>query len=68
MQSCHVQHRKENFQVDKINKRTYSSIMNKQISFTNMYVRTPAKALCWAQERSTGSDLGNIPGSQGFCK
>ena len=55
-------------QVDKKSKRTYSSIMNKQISFTKMYVRTPAVALCWAQERSTGSDLGNIPGSQGFCK
>ena len=55
-------------QVDKKHKRTYSNIMNKQISFTKMYVRTPAVALCWALERSTGSDLGNIPGLQGFCK
>ena len=55
-------------QVDKKTKRTYSSIMNKQISFTKQYVRTHVMALCWTLERSTGSDLGNIPGSQGFCR
>jgi hypothetical protein len=40
--------------------------MNKQISFAKQYVRTHAEALCWAMQRSTGNDLGSIPGLSGF--